>query len=216
MHIDNNNKAADSVEVYNSKSYVYNMIVILSISLLFLMMRFGAIIPDLEKLEIKGLRVLDLSKFIAALYLIWIYLYLIFYQKYWQIIRKDIIRLKQSIFEANFASQILRETHERNNHDCDWFNIYSLSYSPIMNFWISYSPVSFSEHGEEEHGKRHWVIDLKRKKKRRYIVPYIIDVYFKSPLITLYYVPILFPILAGVLCLSGKWPGSFSEIVNRW
>ena len=76
MNTENDKLKSASDHVYNGKTYFWDMIVILAISLFFLMMRFGAIIPDLEKLEIKGFRILNLSKVIAASYLVWIYLYL--------------------------------------------------------------------------------------------------------------------------------------------
>ena len=143
-------KLVEDNHVYHEKGYTRNMVIILSISLLFLMMRFGAIIPDLEKLEIKGFRIINLSKAIAAFYLIWFYLYLVFYQKYWRSVKKDIIKSKKSIFNSFIAFDILRETHERLNHHFHTFNIHSLSFIPIMKFWISYSPIIFSENGEEE------------------------------------------------------------------
>ena len=217
MNKNNDKIIAEPDHVYNEKTYIRNVVVILAISLLFLMMRFGAIIPDLEKLEIKGFRILNLSKTIAALYLVWIYLYLSFYQKYWREVKKDIARSKQSIFKDNIAFSILRETHERLNHDFDWFAIHSLSFDPIMKFWISYSPVSFLEHGEEkDHGSRHWVIDLKRKKNRKYMLPYLVNVYCRSPLVTLYFIPIFFPIIAGIICILGNWPGNLMTIIANW
>lgn len=216
------NKENDEIKtapdhVYKEKTYIRNMVVILAISLFFLMMRFGAIIPDLEKLEIKGFRILNLSKTIAASYLVWIYLYISFYQKYWRKVKKDITRSKESIFRDNIAFRILRETHKKLNHEFDWFRIHSMSFNPIMKFWISYSPVSYLDHGEEEdHGSRHWVIDLKRKNQRKYIFLYLVNVYCRSPLVTLYFIPILFPILAGVICFVGNWPGSLIKIITNW
>ena len=193
------------------------MVIILVISLLFLMMRFGAIIPDLEKLEIRGFRILNLSKALSASYLVWFYLFMVFYQKYWRLVKKDIIKSKQNIFKSFIAFDILRETHEKLDHHFHSFNIHSLSFSPLMKFWISYSPILFSENGEEEDlGDRHWIIDLKKKRNRKHIFPYLLNVYVRSPLVTLYFIPIFFPILAGIICLFGKWPGSLTSIVKNW
>lgn len=217
MNTENDKLKSASDHVYDGKTYFWDMIVILAISLFFLMMRFGAIIPDLEKLEIKGFRILNLSKVIAASYLVWIYLYLRFYQKYWREVKKDITRSKKNIFKDNIAFSILRETHERHNYDFDWFTIHSISFNPIMKFWISYSPVSFLDHGEEyDHGSRHWVVDLKRKNNRKYILPYLVNVYCRSPLVTLYFIPLFFPILAGLICFLGNWPGSLIVIITNW
>jgi hypothetical protein len=83
--------------------------------------------------------------------------------------------------------------------------------------WISYSPIIFEENGEEEDlGDRHWIIDLKKKRNRKFIFPYLVNVYFRSPLVTLYFIPILFPILAGIICIFGKWPGSITSIAINW
>ncbi|MCF8084072.1 MAG: hypothetical protein K9M96_13335 [Deltaproteobacteria bacterium] len=172
--------------------------------------------PDSEKLELKGFKILNFSKAIAAGYLIWIYLYFKFYQKYWTGIKKDISKLKEQIFKQNIAFNILVETHERHDHNFDWFYIHSLHLSPIMEFWISYSPVSFSEEGERDHGRRHWVIDLKKKGNRKYIFSYLVNVYCRSPLVTFYFIPILFPILAGFICFLSNWPGNLMTIITNW
>lgn len=213
-------KLSNYTYLYSDKSYRKNMIIILSVSIFFLMIRFGAIIPDLDKLSIKGFRIISLSKTIAALYLVWLYLYFSFYQKYWSTVKKEIVKSKEKIFKEKIALKILRETHERHGHDFDWFTIYSLSLSPIMNFFISYSPVSFLEHGEEKvHGRRHWVINLKLKRNRKHILPYLAEVYFRVPIVTAYIIPFLFPVFAWIVCMLGDWPGSliviFTELSNN-
>jgi len=213
----NYKKKSDANHLYNEKNYVMRVFVILGICLFFLMMRFGAIFPNLEKIEIKGFKIVNLSKTIAAFYLIWFYLYLSFYQKYWILVRKSIVELKESIFEDKIAFSVLQEIHERHKHNFDWYNIHALKYFKIMQFWISYSPVSFLDHGEEdEHSSRFFIIDLKSKNNRKYITRYLVNVYFQSPLVTSYLIPIIFPILAVIICFTGKWPGSLFAIITGW
>lgn len=220
MNSSNTEKLGNYIQLYSDKSYLKDKIIVLAVSIFFLLIRFSAIIPDLEKLSIKGFRIISLSKTIAALYLVWLYLYFSFYQKYWSVVKKEIVKSKEKVFKETTAFKILRETHAKHGHDFDWFRIYSLHFSPIMKFFISYSPVSFLEHGEEEiHGRRHLVINLKLKRNRKYILPYLAEVYFRGPIVTAYFIPFLFPVFAWIVCMFGDWPGSliaiFADLSNN-
>ncbi|HUU20456.1 MAG TPA: hypothetical protein VMW72_25125 [Sedimentisphaerales bacterium] len=209
----NTEKLGNYTQLYSDKSYRRDMIIVLAVSIIFLMIRFGAIIPDLDKFSIKGFKIISLSKTIAALYLIWLYLYFNFYQKYWSIVKKEIVKSKEKIFKEKIALTILRETHEKHGHDFDSFKIYSIHLDPIMKFFISYSPVSFLEHGEEEvHGRRCWIINLKLKRNRKHILPYLAEFYFRKPIVTAYFIPFLFPVFAWIVCMFGDWPGSLAAI----
>lgn len=203
--------------LFSEKSYISNIIVILGISIFFLMLRYGAIVPDLDDMSVKGFKIINLSKTIAAAYLVWLYLYLNFYQKYWHVIEKEIARSKENIFKEKIAYKILRKTHEKLGHDFDYFNINSIHKSPKFQFSISYSPVTFEEYGEDkDHGSRFWVIDLKLKHYRKYLLPYLAEVYFRSPILTAYIIPFAFPIVVFFICMIGDWGGSLTTIFSAF
>lgn len=82
MNSKSNKEIINDVQLYSDRSYNRYKIIVLAVSILFLMLRFGAIVPDADRLFIKGFKILNLSKTIAALYLVWLFLYLDFYQKY--------------------------------------------------------------------------------------------------------------------------------------
>ena len=205
MNNKSNEKLSNDTQLYNDKSYIRYKNIVLAVSVFFLLLRFGAIILDVDLLSVKGFKIINLSITIAALYLVWLYLYLSFYQKYWSIVEKEITKSKEKFF---------RETHEAHGHDFDWFTIYTIHLSPILNFFISYSPVSFIDHGEkEEHGRRSWVINLKLKRNRKHILPYLAEVYFRGPIVTAYIIPFSFPVLAWSVCMLGDWAGSLKTII---
>ena len=216
MTVDNNSMIDKYTPLYNDKSYIKYKILILCVSILFLMIRFGAIIPDVNQLVVKGFKIINLPKTIAALYLVWMYIYFSFYQKYWSVIEKEIIKSKKLIFKEKIAQNILRETHKRLGHDFEWFEVNSLHLSSFLQFYISYAPISFPEYGDEQnHGSRGGVIDLKLKCNRKYIAPYLAEVYLRGPIVTAYLIPFSFPIIAWFICMLGGWFGSLSTIFSE-
>jgi hypothetical protein len=210
----NINQLSKSGPLYSDKSYIRYKIMILGVSILFLMVRFGAVVPELDKLAVKGFRIISLSKAIAFSYLVWIYLYFSFYQKYWDAIEKEIIQSKKDIFKEKIAKLILHDTHERRGDDFQGFDIESLHPIRWFQFFISYAPVTFEEDGQEiNHGKRSWMINLTLKHNRKYLLPYLAEVYCRGPIVTSYIIPFSFPVVAWFICMIGDWPGSLTKII---
>jgi len=203
------------VRLYNEKTYVRDKIIVLGASVVLLMIHFGAIIPDLNKL-VKGFKIVNQSIMIGFLYLVWFYLYFSFYQKYWSSVKRELKKIKETTFRVKFAFKILHETHERSRHDFYGYNIEGLIFTPVMRFHIFYSPVTLIEEGiEKEHGSRNWIIDLKRKGRRKYILRYLVEVYLKSPIVTSYFIPFAFPVFAGIICMLVDGPGSLKTIYEE-
>lgn len=217
MTVEKNKQNDKDTHLYSDKSYIKNKIIILGVSILFLMIRFGAVIPDVDKLFVKGFKIINISKTIAASYLVWLYLYLSFYQKYWNVIEKEITESKKHIFKEKIAKKILRETHEKHGHEFNWFEINAIHLSSKLRFFISYEPVTFEEGGEDEkHGSRHFVIDLKLKHNRKYILPYLAEVYWRGPIVTAYIIPFSFPVIAWFICMLGDWAGSLTTLFSEF
>lgn len=217
MSVEGNNLNGIGDYLYKDRYYIRYKILILTVSIIFLMIRFGAIAPDVDQITIKGFKIINLTKAIAFLYLVWIYLYVSFYQKYWSAISKEIKTTKEQIFINNFVQNILRETHQSHGHDFEWFEINSLHLSSFLQFWVSYTPLSFPEYGnEEKNGRRGWVINLKLKRNRKYILPYLAEVYFRGPIVTAYLIPFSFPIVAFFVCMVSGWFGGLSTIFSAF
>lgn len=215
MNTTHNKKIDEDNHLYNHTSYVRDKIIILLVSVIFLMLRLGAIMPDVNNLFMDGFKIINLSKTFAVSYLVWMFLYFSFYQKYWALIEKEIIKSKQNIFKKKIAQKILRETHEKHGHDFDWFEINLLFLGPKLTFLISYSPMSHQEYEENErHSARTWNINLKSKNNRKYILPYLTEVYLRGPIVTAYIIPFSFPVIAWFFCMIGEWAGSLMTIIT--
>ncbi len=211
-----NNKSkiqTNVIQLSNDKCYNKFVSIILIVSLFFLVIRFGGIVLNTNELILKVFKIENISITIFASYILWIYLYFCFYQKFYTQVVKEKKEIKENVFRDKFSFLVLNETHKRHKHNFDDFNIHTVHFMPVMSFFISYSPISYYDYGEEkEHEQRSWIIKLTIKHNRKYIFSFLNEIYLKTPIVTLYIIPFYFPIFVFILCFTGNWLGSLKVI----